>query len=810
MPVKGIVTARLLYEDVSARPMADVDVRVAREDFRRLLAVARERGWRPRTDSPHLWEAVLHVGEWTVDIECAFSDPGLCAIPMRTAIARATRSVAPFEFEHLQPELHDHVLLLVLNAFKDGLETTPWAREDLLRIVRLDRFEVDLLVRRAHEGRVVSATWIVANWLATEHDSAKWREVRDTIGQPPSERVSAWYRRALDRGWNPKTGMLLTACSSDSEIGAWRGIALALAGIARGRWNRLVAAQYALPVAVLALTMCGGNAADTSSPADGGVDSWIGGDASYEARPESGGSSSGTDSGSGSSSGASPEASAGDSVLMYHNHLNRDGFFVDPLITSGAARTFSRDTTFDGTVHDNVYASPLYVENGIGGRGAFYVATEGNNLYALDESTGRSLWPGPVNFGTPAKQTGIGAGCGNISPLGITGTPAIDLSTRLIVFDAVSADANMNIGTHTIYGVSIDDGRTQWSVDVSTLKDPTGVSFSPQLQNQRAAVLIVGGTAYVAFGGHMGDCGEYHGWLVGVPLSGKGAKAWATGGTGAGIWGVGGPASDGQSIFVTTGNDNASILSPPQSEPMSPWPRSEGILRFDPGPTFSGQTADYFTPHNWWTMDQGDVDLGGSGPLVIDAPAITPSKLVMAEGKDGILYLVDRTNMGGVAPTDGNANVGALIASGGEISNGAAFATIAGTTYVVLRPNGGTVGYDCPNGTTGELVAVKLDPTSSSKMSLMWCANAMGAGSPIITTSDGSKDPLVWVPGGDPNNDPDDTNQLHAFDLGTGKIVFGGGSSNDAFSSTVHHFATPAAVHGRIFVPGDGRLYAFK
>jgi hypothetical protein len=179
----------------------------------------------------------------------------------------------------------------------------------------------------------------------------------------------------------------------------------------------------------------------------------------------------------------------------------------------------------------------------------------------------------------------------------------------------------------------------------------------------------------------------------------------------------------------------------------------------------------------------------------------------MAEGKDGYVYLMDRTNLGGISSAPNTANVGALHVSTGEISNGSAFATVGGTTYVVIRPNGSQGGDNCPSGTSGALVAVKLDPTAASKMSVAWCADPQGSGSPIITTSNGTSDPLVWVAGGE-SGDP--TNQLHAFDLLTGNVVFNGGAATDAFATTVHHFATLAAVHGRIFATGDGTLYAFK
>jgi outer membrane protein assembly factor BamB len=556
----------------------------------------------------------------------------------------------------------------------------------------------------------------------------------------------------------------------------------------------------AFPLALVGLTMCGTGSNPVSSGADSGSDA-----ASSSGSAGSSGGSSGSgggSSGSGGSSGVSGSSSGGvdagpavgASVLTYHNHINRDGFFIDSKLTATTAAAFARDTTFSGTLNGNVYASPLYVDNGVGGKGTFYVATESNNLYALDETTGELVWPKAANFGTPANQSGVG--CGGISPIGITGTPAIDLATRLIVFDAATSDNNGNIKAHTIYGVSIDDGSTKWSVDVSTLKDSGGLQFLPPAQNQRSAVLIVNGIAYVPYGGHAGDCGNYHGWVVGVPLNGQGAKAWATQVQGAGIWAPGGAASDGQSIFVATGNG---------FDQNATWAQSEGIFRLDPGPSFTGQTADYFAPNNWQTLDKGDFDIGGSGPLVIDAPSITPSKLVMAEGKDGYLYLIDRTNLGGITSAPQTANVGALPASTTAIINGSAFATVGGTTYVVFRPYGNV---PCPGGSgSGALVTVKLDPAVANKMTVAWCADPQGAGSPIITTSNGTNDPLVWLAGGDLN---DETNQLHAFDLLTGKVVFAGGGSSDTFTTTVHRFATVAAVHGRIFVTGDGTLYAFK
>jgi hypothetical protein len=475
---------------------------------------------------------------------------------------------------------------------------------------------------------------------------------------------------------------------------------------------------------------------------------------------------------------------------------------VDPLITPTSAGLMTLDATFKGVVTSQVYTSPLYVESGPSS-GTFYVGTEGNDIYALDEATGSLVWH--QTAGTPATKppcgniTGTGSD-GGAHTLGITGTPAIDLGSGLIVYDAAIGGTGGALQTHSIQALSLAKGTPVWSVDVSTLKDATsGTAFAPAAQNERSAVLIVNGVAYVAYGGHYGDCGTYHGWVVGVPLSGVGAKAWMTQVRGAGIWGPGGPASDGTSIFVSTGNGEGDTAT---------WQESEGMFRLDPGPSYTGLAADYLALNNWSALDGADTDLSGSQPLVIDAPSMTPSTLVMAQGKDGYLYLTNRTNMGGVTAAQHTAPVGALQVLSGEISNAGAWATVGtgatSTTYVVVRPNGGGSGIGCATG-SGGLVAVKLDPTAVQKMSVVWCANPNGGGSPIITSDGTSDPPLVWVMGAEGSN------KLQAWNLVTGASVPNKAAALPLGSGeSLHHFTTPIVAHGRIFTAADYGLYAYK
>ena len=77
-------------------------------------------------------------------------------------------------------------------------------------------------------------------------------------------------------------------------------------------------------------------------------------------------------------------------VTQFHNHDSRDGLYIDSAFTPSAAAKLTRDLTFDGTISGNVYAQPLYIEGGPSGKAMIIVATESNNVYALDASSGAS------------------------------------------------------------------------------------------------------------------------------------------------------------------------------------------------------------------------------------------------------------------------------------------------------------------------------------------------------------------------------------------------------------------------------------
>jgi hypothetical protein len=519
-----------------------------------------------------------------------------------------------------------------------------------------------------------------------------------------------------------------------------------------------------------------------------------------------------TSCGTGAAPGATPTGTGtplggvgGDSsVIQHHNSPGRRGVYIEPSLTRAAAATMGRDSSFVGGVQGDVYAQPLFLANGPGGTGIFIVVTESDTVYALDESTGQVVWQ--VAVGTPAGDTGAGANCGNIFPLGITGTPYVDLSSRTLFFDAAVGNAR-TILTHQIHALSIDDGseRAGWPVDVSSVSFQNR-SFNPVLQNQRGGLAAFGETLYVPYGGHAGDCGDYHGWVVAVPFSNPGGtSAFATSAPKGGIWGPEGLATDGSSVFAVTGNtDNAS----------QGWGQGDSVLRLGPGATFSGQPTDFFAPSNWMFLDNNDLDLGGSGAMLIDVPGAVPSSLVVALGKDGVAYLLDRANLGGFGAGNGLTGEGvasALVAGTGPgprrgwdgeiIGSPAAYATPSGT-YVVFQ---GARGRNCPGGPVEGVVAFRIVAGSPPGISTAWCAPDSGPGSPIVTTTDGQSETLVWSVG----IGGDGSQRLFAWNGETGALVFGGGGPGDSVGG-IHTYTTPIAVNGRVLVAGDGQLYAFK
>src|SRR5437899_1847360 len=458
-------------------------------------------------------------------------------------------------------------------------------------------------------------------------------------------------------------------------------------------------------------------------------------------------------------------------VTQEHNNLSRDGLYIDAGFTPSAAANLTRDLNFDGTISGNVYAQPLYIEGGPNGP-MIIAVTESNNIYAVTATTGMVIWQ--RNVGPPVTS---GLPFGNISPLGITGTPVVDLASRSLFFDAMIDGATKK---HFIYSLNVDTGATNagWPVDVNATATYNGMTFTSLVQNERGGLALVNGIVYVAWSGHLGDCGSFHGWVVGVTINNPASVgAWATTAIGGGIWGHGGVASDGTNMFVVTGNTfNTGGV----------WSGGEAIIRLQAGPIWTGQPTDYWAPTNWLNLDNGDTDLGGVSATVIDVPGATPSQLVLALGKDGNAYLVNRNNLGGITAPVAQANVGGI--------NG-------GTSAVTYHTSQGA--YFGFHNDAGAISAYKVTATNPPTIVSAWSVSQNGRGSPWITTTHGTNNVIVWVAGvqGD--------QRLHGYNGDTGAVIYAGGGANELMTGT-RQWNTGIVARGRIYFAADNKVYAFQ
>jgi outer membrane protein assembly factor BamB len=464
---------------------------------------------------------------------------------------------------------------------------------------------------------------------------------------------------------------------------------------------------------------------------------------------------------------------------MHHKNPSRDGLYVQPTFTKAAIAGLKQDTGFSATVvRGKVYAQPLFVDGGTSGPDLVIVATELNNVYALDGATGAQVWT--KNLGTPVPLASMS--CGNIDPFGVTGTPVIDPASRTMYLSALTLDGSSKVH-HQIFALSIDTGAVAASfpIDAATIAAASGTTqWTETTQGSRGALAIVAGTLYVPYGGLYGDCNPYHGWVMGVPLGDpSSARAWATPAMGGGAWSPGGVSSDGTNVYIGTGNTFGA----------SAWGGGDGVVAFAAGVPL-GMPAAFWAPTNWTSLDNADLDMGTT-PVVFDLPGATPSALAIEFGKDGNAYLLDRNNLGGVADA-----LATLAIVSNEVITAPALYTTATATYVVVR---GT-GAKCTSG-NGALTAMKVIPGSPPTLAPAWCANA-GSASPMVTTSNGTDDAIVWSPGAESNN------HLNAFDGDTGApIVFAGSGVS---IPNMERFNTPIAAKGRIYVAADNAVVAFS
>lgn len=465
-------------------------------------------------------------------------------------------------------------------------------------------------------------------------------------------------------------------------------------------------------------------------------------------------------------------------VLTYHGDAGRSGNFIVPGLTYDKARTLHLDPAFAARVTGHLYGQPLYWRSQGANDAMLLTASENNVVQAFDAATGKELWRRSV--GRPVPRSALP--CGNINPLGITGTPVIDPDAQAIYFDAAVDETGAP--RHKLVALSLKDGSVLpgWPLDVASALQKAGKRFDPRPQNQRTALTVLDGMVYAGYSGHFGDCGDYRGWIVGFSLHDPGQVAsFETRARGGGIWAPGGFPVVGHDIFFATGN----------TFDARTWSDGEAVFRVGPDLRRSDNKRDYFAPSNWKSLDGSDEDLGGSNPIPVDVSGPGGRQaLMIALGKDGKAYLLDRNNLGGIG-----GQLAAATVSDDAIRTSPAAYPLGDDVMVAFEGPGA----HCPSSSRGEgLTVLKIHGSSPPAMTTAWCGAVKGRGSAIVTTTDGRANPIVWMLGAEGDD------RLHAFRGDSGAPIV-----TSAPMRGLRHFQTLIATHDRLYVGADDRIYAF-
>ena len=361
---------------------------------------------------------------------------------------------------------------------------------------------------------------------------------------------------------------------------------------------------------------------------------------------------------------AAPPAAPSAAWPTYHADAARTGYSPGTPALGRLTRAWV-SPRLDG----KIYAEPLAQG------GHVFVATENDTVYALSARDGHVVWR--THLGSPVPRSSLP--CGDINPTGITGTPVLDPATGTLY-----AVGFLRPYRHYLYALSSSDGKVLWRRRV----DPAG--SHPQVEQQRAALAMAHGRVYVAYGGLAGDCGPYHGWVVGVPASGKGKAVSYRVPTRreGGIWAPSGPAVDAAgNLFVATGNGSA----------RHRYDQGDSVLKLSP----KLQLLSSFAPRHWALLNRTDRDLGSTGP------ALLGNHLLFQIGKQGVGYLLSTRRLGGIGGYLFRAPVCA-----------AAFGGTAWDPPYLYVP--------CVNG----LTALRVGPGAAFRVA--WRSPAFRAGHPVV------------------------------------------------------------------------------
>jgi hypothetical protein len=452
-----------------------------------------------------------------------------------------------------------------------------------------------------------------------------------------------------------------------------------------------------------------------------------------------------------------------------------------------------------------VMAQPLYmpkVKIGKTTHNVVYVVTQADSVYAIDADTGAQLWW--VNFTDPAqgittaKLSDHTLPCGPASGYtqeGIPGTPVIDPTTNTIYVVAktvVNGTVELNLHALDITTGKDKSGSPVLIAAQSISKKGNVMNFSSRYQKNRPGLLLSNGTVYMAFGSN--GCNDHDsGWILGYSASTLAQVAVFNTSPDHGltsIWQTGnGIAADSSgNIFVETAESGINQYDVPQGGQTY----CNSVVKLSP----TLEVLDYFTPWAVVFLNTNDLDLSASGVLLLPDQTGPYPHVLVASGKQGLVYVLNRDNLGMYSANDAGAlqEFGLLPGETGDSTANILFSSPAyWNNYVYYAPD-----YDTP--TVYPVSAGVLEPALPSP-------GYNSAHSPSISAN-GNTNGVMWVISGPANSEHPHLLALDALSLKT-LYASDQAPNNRDFLPPVGHFVTQTVDNGKVYVATQTSLEIF-
>jgi len=487
-------------------------------------------------------------------------------------------------------------------------------------------------------------------------------------------------------------------------------------------------------------------------------------------------------------------------VTTYHFDNSRDGLNAQETVLTPAnvtSATFGKIGFFNSD--GQVDAQPLYLAGlNVNGTAAnvLYMATEHGSLYAFNADLGTQLWKTSLLGSGEAPSDDHG--CNQISPeIGITSTPVIDRAKGAIYAVAMSKDASGNYHQR-LHALSLTTGADLAGspVEISGTYAGSGagsaggmVPFTPGQYAERAGLLLLNGTIYLAWTSHC-DIGLYTGWVMAYSestLQQTTILNLTPNGSDGSVWMAGnGLATDANgNIYFLDANGTFDTSFDSNGFPANQ-DFGNAIIKLS---TAGGKlaVADYFEASNTASESATDTDLGSGGAMLL--PDLTDASgtvrhLLVGAGKDKNIYVADRDNLGKFNSTN-NSNLYQELPTALEAGAWSSPAYFNGTVY-----------YGGWNDTLKAfpITQAKLATTPSSQSAAVYPY----PGSTPSISANGTQNGIVWAL----ESPPGGAGVLHAYDATSlsNELYNSNQAANGRDAFTGNKFITPVIVNGRVFV----------